>query len=106
MLHSNKLSSLRLCITGNIYNIADERILNINRINSLYCIAMSKLSGITSGTFAGFALFIYGGNYIVLKAANNQQLINWIVGIILLITALVQLYKMIWKPVAAKVNVV
>ena len=62
--------------------------------------------GITLGTFSGFALFIYGGNYIIMKAANNQQLINWIVGIILLITAFVQLYKMIYKPVIAKVDAV
>lgn len=60
--------------------------------------------GITLGTFSGFLLFIYGGNYVIMKAANNQQLINWIVGIILLVTALVQLYKMIYKPAVSKVN--
>jgi len=61
-------------------------------------------AGITIGTLAGFALFIYGGNYIVVQAGNNQQLINWVVGIILLITALVQLYKIVSKPIVIKVK--
>lgn len=55
------------------------------------------ISGITLGTFAGFSLFIYGGNYIIQQAGNNQQFINLIVGTVLLITALVQVYKMIYK---------
>lgn len=61
-------------------------------------------TGIIVGTLAGFALFIYGGNYIVVQAGNNQQLINWIVGFVLLITAVVQFYKIISKPVVVKAN--
>ena len=61
--------------------------------------------GITIGTFSGFALFIFGGNYIIEQAGNNQAIINWIVGLVLLITAFVQLYKIIYKPITAKVTV-
>ncbi|CAN5833943.1 hypothetical protein BH10BAC2_BH10BAC2_22120 [soil metagenome] len=60
--------------------------------------------GITAGTFAGFALFIYGGDYLIRQAGNNQHIISWVVGTVLLITALVQLRKIIYKP-AAKVNI-
>jgi hypothetical protein len=61
--------------------------------------------GITVGTLAGFALFIYGGNYIIAQAVNSQQLINWVVGTVLFLTALVQLYKIISNPVAIKLNI-
>lgn len=55
-------------------------------------------SGIGVGTIAGFALFIYGGNYIIHQLLFNQTLINWIIGIVLLITAMVQVYKIKRKP--------
>jgi threonine/homoserine/homoserine lactone efflux protein len=54
--------------------------------------------GIGLGTMAGFAVFIYGGNYLVQQMNANQNLLNWAIGIILLITAMIQLYKMLNKP--------
>jgi threonine/homoserine/homoserine lactone efflux protein len=81
--------------------LINKKIITHGKKNYLACVL-----GITIGTFTGFALFIYGGNYVIMKAANNQQVINWIVGIILLVTALVQLYKMIYKPVVAKMNTI
>ena len=56
-------------------------------------------TGIGLGTLAGFAIFIYGGNYIIHQLLFNQTLINWIIGIVLLITAIVQVYKIKSKPV-------
>ena len=52
------------------------------------------ITGITIGTIGGFAAFIYGGNLIVQQFSSNQNIINWIVGMALLITALVHLYKL------------
>ncbi len=53
--------------------------------------------GISIGTMAGFDVFIYGGNYIVAQLKENQNILNWIIGVVLLITALVQLYKIIYR---------
>src|SRR4051794_15221203 len=57
-------------------------------------------TGIGLGTIAGFAVFIYGGSYIIHQLLFNQTLINWIIGIILLITAIVQVYKIAMRPLA------
>jgi threonine/homoserine/homoserine lactone efflux protein len=54
--------------------------------------------GIGLGTIAGFAVFIYGGDYLVKKLNANQNLLNWIFGITLLITALIQVYKTLTRP--------
>jgi len=51
--------------------------------------------GIGVGTIMGFSIFIYGGNYLVQQMNANQNLLNWAIGIILLITAFIQLYKML-----------
>ena len=55
------------------------------------------VSGISIGTIFGFGIFVFGGNYIVEKLNNNQNILNWIIGTVLLITALIQLYKMRYK---------
>jgi len=71
----------------------EKKILQTNKTNyNFYTI------GIGLGTIAGFAVFIYGGNYIIHQLLFNQTLINWIIGIILLITAIVQVYKIKKKP--------
>ena len=64
------------------------------------------VAAITIGTFVGFALFIFGGNHIITKVGKNQQLINWVIGCVLLITAIVQLYKMLLKNSPIKINTV
>jgi threonine/homoserine/homoserine lactone efflux protein len=60
--------------------------------------------GIGLGTMVGFSIFIYGGNYLVRQMNANQNLLNWAIGIILLITAIIQLYKMLNKPIAMAVR--
>src|SRR6059058_2912368 len=55
-------------------------------------------TGIGLGTLAGFAVFIYGGKYIIHQLLFNQALINWIISIVLLITVAVQVYKIRQKP--------
>jgi len=73
--------------------LIEKKILHTNSSNyNIYT------SGIGVGTIAGFAVFIYGGNYIIHQLLFNQTLINWIIGIVLLITAIVQVYKIRKKP--------
>ena len=53
------------------------------------------VAGIGLGTMSGFAVFIYGGNYLVGVIKDKQYILNWMIGIILLVTSLIQLYKTI-----------
>jgi threonine/homoserine/homoserine lactone efflux protein len=50
--------------------------------------------GIGLGTFLGFCVFIFGGQVIVDMLSHNQNILNWIIGGIFSITAIIQLYKM------------
>lgn len=51
--------------------------------------------GIGVGSYLGFIIYIYGGNYLVEIFRAHQDLLNWLVGGILLIIALIQAYKTI-----------
>ncbi len=51
--------------------------------------------GIGFGTLMGHSLFILGGQLIVDKLNRNQSLLNWIIGGIFALTALIQFWKMI-----------
>lgn len=61
-------------------------------VNSQYNI---YIVGIGIGTLLGNAVFIFGGKLLVEKISNSQQYINWVIGGIFAITALIQLIKMI-----------
>jgi threonine/homoserine/homoserine lactone efflux protein len=54
------------------------------------------IAGIGIGTFIGNLLFIFGGRLIADKIKNNQHVLNWIIGGIFAVTALIQLWK-IWR---------
>jgi threonine/homoserine/homoserine lactone efflux protein len=56
--------------------------------------------GIGLGTFIGNILFILGGQIIADKISNNQDVLNWIIGGIFAITALIQGWKM-WRKKGA-----
>jgi threonine/homoserine/homoserine lactone efflux protein len=79
--------------------LIEKNILHTNRHHyNFYTI------GIGFGTLAGFAVFIYGGNYIIHQLLFNQTLINWIIGIVLLTTAMVQVYKIRKRPLVKLVS--
>jgi cell division protein FtsB len=54
----------------------------------------SYIIGIGIGTFLGNLLFIYGGKLIGNKIHNNQDILNWVIGGIFAITAIIQIWKM------------
>lgn len=60
------------------------------------------VTGIGVGTILGFMVFIFGGNYFVIQLTNHQSWVNSIIGIALLVTALVQLKKIVTVPVAVR----
>ena len=53
--------------------------------------------GIGLGTLAGNCLFIFGGKWLVQRIANSQQYINWVIGSIFALTAIIQAIKMIMQ---------
>ena len=59
------------------------------------------IAGIGLGTFVGNCLFIFGGILIAGSINNNQNILNWIIGGIFSITALVQIWRMVTKKDAA-----
>lgn len=50
------------------------------------------------GTLAGMGLYIYGGNYAIQKMKTSNKTLNIVMGIVFIITALIQLYRMLYKP--------
>ncbi len=54
----------------------------------------SYIVGIGLGTLAGNCVFIFGGKWMVQKIANSQQYLNWVIGGIFALTALIQFIKM------------
>ena len=52
--------------------------------------------GIGLGTLIGNCLFIFGGKWVVQKIENSQQYLNWVIGGIFAITAIIQAVKMIF----------
>jgi len=55
------------------------------------------IAGIGVGTFAGMALFIFGGRLLVESLNAHQKQLNWVIGGIFAITALIQLWRMMRK---------
>jgi len=59
------------------------------------------IAGIGIGTFIGNCVFIFGGLLIASKIRNNQHVLNWIIGGVFAITALIQLWRVLKKKDAA-----
>lgn len=57
--------------------------------------------GIGIGTFIGNCVFIFGGLLIASKISNNQHVLNWIIGGVFAITAVIQLWRIFKKKDAA-----
>ena len=50
--------------------------------------------GIGLGTLIGNCVFIFGGRIVAGKLQNSHQVINWVIGGIFLVTAIIQVWKM------------
>jgi threonine/homoserine/homoserine lactone efflux protein len=60
------------------------------------------VTGIGLGTMFGFAVFIYAGSSLVIQIQQHQTLLNYAIGSVLLLTAAIQLRKMIRVPAAVR----
>ncbi len=61
------------------------------------------VAGIGVGSLMGFGVFIVGGNYLVNTLRANQDVMNWAIGAALFITACIQLYKILKRPLSQPV---
>ena len=52
--------------------------------------------GAGTGTIAGLAVYIHGGNWLVSKMKTSNQTLNKAMGIVFFVTALIQLYRMVF----------
>jgi len=59
------------------------------------------ICGIGTGTFAGFAVFIFGGKLLVDKLNANQDILNWVIGGIFVITAIIMFWRIMRNKGAA-----
>ncbi|HEU4574415.1 MAG TPA: LysE family transporter [Chitinophagaceae bacterium] len=57
----------------------------------------SYIIGIGIGTFIGNCVFIFGGRLMVERLNSNQHILNWVIGGIFAITALIQVWRMVLK---------
>lgn len=57
----------------------------------------SYILGIGIGTFIGNCVFIFGGLLIASRISNNQHILNWVIGSIFAITAILQLWRILKK---------
>jgi threonine/homoserine/homoserine lactone efflux protein len=55
------------------------------------------IAGIGIGTFAGNCIFIFGGLLIANKINNSQHILNWVIGGIFALTAIIQLWRILKK---------
>ncbi len=55
------------------------------------------LVGIGAGTFLGQSVFIFGGRLLIDYLNTGQKMMNWIIGTVFLITAIIQFLKIIYK---------
>lgn len=53
--------------------------------------------GIGIGTFIGNCIFIFGGRLMVDQLNANQNILNWVIGSIFALTALIQLWRILVK---------
>ena len=70
---------------------ADDDLISFTRNIDIY------IFGIGTGTMLGNLVFIFGGKLIASKINNNQPILNWVIGGIFAITAIIQLWKMFNK---------
>ena len=53
------------------------------------------IAGIGIGALVGNCVFIFGGKWLVSRIANSQLYLNWIIGGVFAITAMIMLYKIL-----------
>ncbi|WP_207496454.1 LysE family transporter [Aridibaculum aurantiacum] len=62
------------------------------------------VGGMAIGSMIGLGLFIYGSQIAISQIKTNQHVINYIIGFILLLTALIQTYRLLPQRVMTRIK--
>ena len=62
------------------------------------------VAGIGLGSLLGFAVFIYAGNFLVTMIQQHDSLLNCVIGVVLLVTAMIQIYYLFVIPATVRYN--
>lgn len=73
------------------YLVSNKKLETRNDHYNFYCI------GIAIGTLIGEAIYVFGGEFLVNTIGANQSQINYFVAAVFLVTALIQLYRVLSK---------
>jgi threonine/homoserine/homoserine lactone efflux protein len=73
------------------YLVSNKKLETRSDHYNFYCV------GIGIGTLLGEAIYVFGGEFLVNKLGANQQSINYFVAGVFLVTALIQLYRVLAK---------
>jgi threonine/homoserine/homoserine lactone efflux protein len=105
LLLNNKLNRFLLGVSMSTLNPAQipfwfiwsSYFMDIHLLRSDFAEFNGFTVGAGIGTLSGLALYMYGGNWLITKMNTSNRTLNKIMGIIFMIAALAQLYRMIYK---------
>lgn len=104
LLLNNRLSRFWLGITMSALNPAQipfwfvwtSYLINLHAIKTGFADFNTFSAGCGLGTIAGLAVYMYGGNWLIVKMKANTKVLNLIMGVIFIIAALAQLYRIFY----------
>lgn len=104
LLLNNKLHRFWLGITMSALNPAQipfwfvwsSYLINLHAIKTGFADFNTFSAGCGLGTIAGLTVYMYGGNWLIVKMKANTKILNIIMGVVFIIAALAQLYRIFY----------
>lgn len=104
LLLNNKLSRFWLGITMSALNPAQvpfwfvwsSYLINLHALKTGFVDFNTFAAGCGLGTITGLAVYMYGGNWLIVKMKANTKILNIIMGVVFIIAAIAQLYRIFY----------
>jgi len=104
LLLNNNLNRFWLGITMSALNPAQipfwfvwsSYLINLNAIKTGFADFNTFSAGCGLGTIMGLAVYMYGGNWLIVKMKANTKILNIIMGVVFIIAAIAQLYRIFY----------
>lgn len=104
LLLNNSMGRFWLGITMSALNPAQipfwfvwtSYLINLHAIKTGFADFNTFSAGCGLGTIAGLAVYMYGGNWLIVKMKANTKILNIIMGVVFIIAALAQLYRIFY----------
>ena len=103
-LLNNRLNRFALGVTMSALNPAQvpfwfvwsSYLINLHALGTSFADFNTFCSGCGLGTISGLAVYMYGGNWLIVKMKANTKTLNIIMGVVFIIAALAQLYRIFY----------